>query len=154
MPKRRQKRARRRKQTPEVEAVRERLRRARAPLSQKAFAERLGLSQQRLSHIERRGLPSADFYLALVRAGISLDWLFTGRGAPRRAPAGQPKPAFSSPYRAFHEFLADPELSGAATLEELQTLDRLRFRTAPPSKYFYYWKLHDLRRRALARRKG
>jgi len=138
---------RRRKKTPEIEQIRERLMRMRAPLSQQAFARRLGVSQQRLSHIERRGLPSADFYLALVRAGYSLDWLFTGRGQPRRTPPSRPKPLFTSPYPAFREFLADPQLSGSATFEELQILDRLRFgKQGPPSKYYYYWKLHQLRR--------
>jgi len=133
---------------PEIEQARERLVRLRAPLSQQAFARHLGVSQQRLSHIERRGLPSADFYLALARAGFSLDWLFTGQGQPRRTPAPRPKPLFTSPYPAFREFLADPQLSGSATLEELQILDRLRFsKKAPPSKYFYYWKLHQLRLR-------
>jgi|GEM_PF-1416702 transcriptional regulator with XRE-family HTH domain len=138
---------RQRKKTPELEQVRERLLRVRAPLSQQDFARRLGISQQRLSHIERRGLPSADFYMALVRAGYSLDWLFTGQGQPRRTPAPRPKPLFTSPYPEFHEFLADPQLSGSATFEELQILDRLRFgKKGPPSKYFYYWKLQQLRR--------
>jgi hypothetical protein len=43
------------------------------------------------------------------------------------------------------EFLQDPSLSGTATVEELEMLKRLRFKSKRPTALYYYRELQSLR---------
>ena len=62
----------------------ERLRLVRGSVTQKAFAEELGLHENTVANAERRGSATNEYLLKIAAArGINLHWLLTGQGPMR-----------------------------------------------------------------------
>ncbi len=81
-----------------------RLREARRPTSQRAFAHQIGMKPQQLNRYETGTVPGRVVLEKIAAAtGVSVDWLLTGRGGPRR-------------YEAVHEASAQEPRSWQAAL--------------------------------------
>lgn len=84
-------------------AAMERIRAVTGCGTQRELGRFLGINQSAISDAKRRGLSPAEWLLTLLRGkGINPDWILTGKGARRLAPA-EAESRFSDCERNGHQ---------------------------------------------------